>query len=73
MKKPYIVVVRDNVVESVTPSTLETCELDFSKRIQSEIPSQEWDEITPEWMDRITENGYYEFSNGSVCLTWIDV
>jgi hypothetical protein len=71
MLKPYIVVIRDNLVESVTPSTPEGCNQDFQARVQSNISN--WSEYTPEDIDTITENGYEKFGNGSVCLTWIEV
>lgn len=70
MLKPYIIVIRDNVVETVTPSTPETCERDFQARVQANVSN--WDEYTSQDIGAITENGYEKFGNGSVCLTWIE-
>lgn len=71
MLKPYIIVIRDNVIETVTPSTQEACERDFLDCVHSNISN--WDEYSQSDLDAITEDGYEKFDNGSVCLTWVEV
>lgn len=66
---PLIITIKDNVVESVHPTTKETCEKDFLAHIQGRISN--WDEYTQDDIDAILEQGYETFGNGSVCLTWV--
>ena len=67
--KPHIIIIKNNLVESATPSTSETCEKDFLAAVASNVSN--WDEYTQEDKDIIVEQGYETSGNGSVCLTWI--
>ena len=71
MMLPYIIVVRHDVVETVTPTTKADCEREFLARVESNVSN--WDEYTSDDIEHIVEQGYEMFGCGSVCLTWIDV
>lgn len=67
--KPHIIIIRNSIVESATASTPETCEKDFLAAVEANVP--DWELYEQEDKDRILEDGYEFFRNGSVCLTWI--
>lgn len=71
MEIPFIVIIRDNVVDTVKQSTKETCERDFLDACQVNLSN--WAEYTQEDVDAIIEQGYETMGNGSICLTWVDV
>jgi hypothetical protein len=70
MNIPCIVIIHDNVVDTIKPSTKENCERDFLDACSVNLSN--WDEYTQEDIDKIVEQGYEKFGNGSICLTWVN-
>lgn len=71
MNIPFIVIIRDYVINTINQSTKETCERDFLDACVVNISN--WDEYSQEDKDDCVENGNALFGNGSICLTWVDV
>ena len=71
MNIPFIVIIRDNVVDTIHQSTPEKCESDFLGYCSHNLTN--WSEYDQEDIDAIVENGYETMGNGSICLTWVDV
>ena len=74
MNIPFIITIRDGVVDTATVSTEETYEQDFLAKIKGMDPDgyTAIDE-DKDWRETLIEDGYYAIDNASVCLTWIDV
>jgi len=79
MRTPFIIVVRDNVVETAIKSEAGTCNGDFISRVRTEMGDEAWEALKPEELSDLMDEGYFLFgsgcsgSEGSVCLTWIDI
>jgi hypothetical protein len=72
MNKPFIITIRDNVVDTADCSTEKTCEQDFLAKIKGMDP-EGYKELDGDDIDNVVSDGYYSIDNASVCLTWIDV
>ena len=70
-KIPFIIVIKDGVVDTVIQTDETACEKDFFEAVKQKISN--WDEYTQEDRDAILKQGYERFGNGSICLTWIDI
>lgn len=71
MKLPFIVIITDNVVDTIKPSTKDTCERDFLDACSVNISN--FAEYSQEDVNAILDDGYAMKGNGSINLTWIDV
>jgi hypothetical protein len=66
---PFIIIVSDNVVESVHSTTKENATQDFLSYVSARISN--FDEYSQTDIDNAINEGYVKFGNGSVCLTWV--
>jgi hypothetical protein len=71
MNIPFIIVIRNRVVDSVKQTTKENCERDFLDACQTNLSN--WDKYDQYDRDVLLENGYAHFGKGTVCITWVDV
>jgi hypothetical protein len=70
MNIPCIVIITDNVVDTIKPSTKENCERDFLDACSVNISN--FADYSQEDVNAIIEDGYAMKGNGSICLTWVN-
>lgn len=70
-KKPYIVVIRNNEIETITPVSDDNCGTEFLSRVQANMNPSDWLNMSEDEFDRISTKGVYKFEGGSVSLTWV--
>jgi hypothetical protein len=71
MNRPFIIVIKEGVVDSAEVSTKENCEKRFLDKCAECLTN--WEDYDADDVRCVLDDGYAEFGgNGSsVCLTWI--